>query len=29
LRLCHQRFLRLKRAARAADDPAPEQPSLF
>lgn len=29
LRLCHQRFLRLKRAGTVSDDPAPEQPSLF
>lgn len=29
LRLCHQRFLRLKRAGSSLDDPAPEQPSLF
>ncbi|MDR3433792.1 MAG: DUF1289 domain-containing protein [Rouxiella aceris] len=29
LRLCHQRFLRLKRAPKPSDDPLPEQPSLF
>lgn len=29
LRLCHQRLLRLQRAAKKPDDPLPEQPSLF
>jgi hypothetical protein len=29
LRLCHQRFLRMKRANKQPDDPQPEQPSLF
>lgn len=30
LRLCHQRFLRLRRAAKStAEPPSPEQPSLF
>ncbi|WP_411704996.1 DUF1289 domain-containing protein [Edaphovirga cremea] len=29
LYLCHQRWLRLQRAAKKIDDPAPEQPSLF
>jgi len=30
LRLCHQRFLRLKRVNKASDDDVPpEQPSLF
>lgn len=29
LHLCHGRFMRLKRATAALDDPTPEQPSLF
>ncbi|WAT02750.1 DUF1289 domain-containing protein [Rouxiella chamberiensis] len=29
LHLCHQRLLRLRRAEKPADDPGPEQPSLF